>query len=257
LSGSRAIDRVRGACQNWVIRKLYGQSERSIFPAPLPTIAWLSKGDPKAAFVPIGANIPERRPTRPEIELPKVNEERSIVIFCLSGMPILREELDDISRAASVAKEKGAEFRLTFIGRGTNEASEEISRTLENIPIEFSNLGLVPAEEVCAALTGADAMLCVRGRVYPRRGSAIAGIACGLPIIAYAGEAENTPIADAGLVLVPYRDGAALGTALARVLKDRSLLSELQEKSLRAYERHFSWDSIAAKVAAFLGVEPK
>jgi hypothetical protein len=54
-------------------------------------------------------------------------------------------------------------------------------------------------------------MLCVRGKLFPRRGSALAGIACGLPIIAYAGATEGTPLAEAGIELVPYRDCEVLG----------------------------------------------
>lgn len=255
LSGPRPIDRVRGACQNWVVRKLHGIADKCIFPAPLETIGRLSKDDLKSAFIPIGANIP-RSPLAPaSIESRRFDGPRTVAIFCLSGPPILREELEDISEAAAAAKQSGAEFRLLFLGRGTLEASEDISLRFKNLNIEISNLGLVSAERVAAALAESDAMLCVRGRVYLRRGSAIAGIACGLPILGYGGEAENTVLSEAGLLLVPYRDGAALGVALGRVMKDRNLQLELREASLRAYEKYFSWDSIASRFVTFLGVE--
>ena len=95
-------------------------------------------------------------------------------------------------------------------------------------------------------------MLCVRGRLHPRRGSAIAGISCGLPIVGYAGAAERTPLAEAGVELVPYGDREALGRALARVLADVNLRKSLQEKSLRAQRKYFSWDVIAAAVVGCL-----
>lgn len=254
LSGPRAIDRVRGACQSWVVRKLHNLAEKSIFPTPLESIAWLPKSDPKAKFITIGANVIGGSAT-PVTGAQDEKKMRTVAIFCLSDLPCLREELVDIAAAARVAKESGANFRLVFLGRGTFEASAEIKQALSNISVEYSNLGVVPAERVGAVLSDADAMLCVRGRVYPRRSSALAGIASGLPLVGYAGEAENTPLADAGLVLVPYRDGAALGAALARVLKDGGALTGLRERSRRAYQQHFSWDSIAARVAAFLGAE--
>jgi glycosyltransferase involved in cell wall biosynthesis len=256
LSGPRAIDRIRGACQNWVVKKLHDLAEKSIFPTPLESVAWLLTTDPKAKFISIGANVPGGF-LKPRTSSQRVNELQTVAIFCLSGLPYLREELEDISEATKVAKESGADFRLLFIGRGTSEASSEISQALRNIPVEYSNLGVVSAERVSACLSEADAMLCVRGRVYPRRSSALAGIASGLPLIGYAGEAENTPLADAGLVLVPYRDRAALGMALARVLASEDILGKLRERSVRAYEQHFSWNSIAASVASFLGAEQK
>ena len=80
-------------------------------------------------------------------------------------------------------------------------------------------------------------MLCVRGRIYLRRGSAIAGIACGLPIIGYAGESAGTPLDDAGVVLTPYRDGRAAGLALSRILQRSRLASRPpREKSTRSKE---------------------
>ena len=98
----------------------------------------------------------------------------------------------------------------------------------------------------------ADVMLCVRGPLYPRRGSALAGIACGLPIVGYAGAAEGTPIAEAGVELVPYGDQDALAAALQRVLVDRALWQQLHRRSLEAYERYFSWELIAAAFVNFL-----
>jgi glycosyltransferase involved in cell wall biosynthesis len=90
-------------------------------------------------------------------------------------------------------------------------------------------------------------MLCVRGPLYPRRGSALAGIACGLPIVGYAGEADGTPIAEAGVELVPYGDQQALAEALERVLVDQALWQRLHHKSLEAQKRYFSWELIAEK----------
>jgi glycosyltransferase involved in cell wall biosynthesis len=171
-------------------------------------------------------------------------------------MPYLRDELKDISDASRTALADGARFRLLFLGRGTAEAKEEIARFFRDIPIEISNLGLVDADRIGDILATADAMLCVRGKVYLRRGSAIAGIACGLPIIGYAGESKGTPLDDAGVVLTPYRDGRAAGAALSRVLQDHDLHRELQEKNRRVQEKYFSWDVIASAFVDFLGSGP-
>ena len=241
----------RGMFQEWIIRRIYHGVSRNIFPEPLLRIGWLPRTPFKARFIPIGANVPERRPVA-NGRFSDNGNSKTVVIFCLTGMPHLRDELKDISDAARTAIAEGARFRLLFLGRGTLEAKEEIEHSFRELPIEVSNLGLLRADQISDILANSDAMLCVRGRVYLRRGSALAGIACGLPIIGYAGESENTPLNDAGLVLVPYRDGKAAGAALSRVLQDQGFHQELQEKSLRVQQRYFSWNLIASALVSFL-----
>jgi glycosyltransferase involved in cell wall biosynthesis len=250
--GRRWIGKVRGACQDWVIHRLYRGAAKAIFTSPLKNIPWLPNDDAKSAFIPIGANIPERPPQMADV--PERNgAARTVTIFCLDGIPHLWQELSDIAKAARVAAKSGANLRITFMGRGTREAQDEIARAFRDVPVDVSNLGLREAETVSELLAHSDAMLYVRGRVCLHRGSAIAGIACGLPIIGYAGEAEGTPLAEAGVLLVPYRDADALGAALARVLADSSLARDLCRKSGDAQQKYFSWKVIAAAFAGALG----
>jgi glycosyltransferase involved in cell wall biosynthesis len=255
LSGSRLIDHLRGACQNWVVSGLYRLADKSIFTTPLNTIAWLPKAGVKAKFIPIGANIPERAerlPTATE----RNGSRKTVVVFCLSDPPYRQDEIDDISGAVRAAGRDGADLRVVFLGRGTAEAKKDIEIAFEKIPVKLDNLGLQDAEEIGRILTESDAMLCVRGRLYPRRGSALAGIASGLPIVGYAGAAEGTPLAEAGIELVPYRDTEAMGRALARVLGDVNLRQLLVERSRSAYSNYFSWDLISASFVEFLGPWP-
>ena len=251
---SRWLGRIRGACQDWVTRRLYRGAEKAIFVDPLKNIPWLPKDDAKSAFIPIGANVPER-PQKTADFLERNGAARKVAIFCVGGMPYLEEELCDISNAARVAVDSGANFRITFMGRGTREAQGDIARAFQGIPVEVSNLGLLDADNVSDVLAQSDAMLCVRGRLYPSRGSAIAGIACGLPILGYAGEAEGTPLEEAGLMLVPYRDAEALGAALARVLADPKLAWDLRSKSSEAQRKYFCWDRIARGFVSALGTD--
>jgi glycosyltransferase involved in cell wall biosynthesis len=253
--GPRWIDRIRGACQNWIVRALYRRADRSIFTAPLHTIHWLPKGSAKATFIPIGANIPE-----PGVHPPAAGDRngagKTVAVFCLSDPPNLQNELDDISQAVRAAATDGANLRVVFLGRGTAEAKNDIESAFARIPVKVSNLGLQDAGEISRILAESDVMLCVRGLLYPRRGSALAGIACGLPIIGYAGAAEGTPLEEAGIELVPYRDSEAMGRALARVLGDANLRRSLLERSRRAYTKYFSWDFIAAAFVDFLELKP-
>jgi len=102
-----------------------------------------------------------------------------------------------------------------------------------------------------------DVMLFVRGTISSRRGSAIAGIACGLPVVALRGKETAAPITEAGVVLLPEElDDTALqaqlGKALERVLSENDLRLELVRRSQAAQEKCFSWQAIAARYAEFL-----
>jgi len=252
-SGSRFRDWIRGSVQDWVIRRLYRMADFGIFLDPLGTLPWLPKRHRnKAVSIPIGANLPELL----DATIHNPNEKSAdpqVAVYCLSVDAVASEELEDLFLAAENACKEGVKFRLIFLGRGTEEARRSILAKFERLPVKVSVMGLLAPERVAEVLGGVDAMLCVRGKLYPRRGSAIAGIACGLPILAYGGAAEGTPLNEAGVLLAPYRDAAALGQELARVLRDPALARELRCRSARAYQQYFSWRVIADAYVKALG----
>jgi glycosyltransferase involved in cell wall biosynthesis len=245
--GSRWLDRLRGASQDWVVRALYRRSTKSIFTAPIDSVEWLAETEAKAAFIPVGANIPERPnlPDRTNTTSDPSGKPKVIAVFCMSAGQNRNIELSDAVSAARGAHADGVQIRLVFLGRGTMEMRERIAQAFEGSGIDVSVLGVVPAEEVADNLNRADAQLFVSGLVSQKRGAALAGVACGLPIIGYAGATSGTPIDTAGLVLVPYRDTAALTTALIRILKDSTFAAQLRQRSRDAQARFFSWDAIA------------
>jgi glycosyltransferase involved in cell wall biosynthesis len=242
------VNQIRGACQDWVIHKLFDGAERAIFADALSTIPWLPKEHAKAVFIPIGANIPEPQPVSTSAP-PVDGTTKTIAIFCLTDP---RKELADISHAVRFAASGAAKIRVVFFGRGTKEAKHDIDLAFAGIPAEVLNLGLLPAAEVSYNLTRSTVMLCVRGSLFSRRGSAIAGIVCGLPIIGYAGPTTTFPITEAGLELVPEGDRDALARALGHVLSDDRIRQDLRLRSLRARADYFSWEKIAERFATEL-----
>jgi len=244
-NGTRWIDLLRGTCQDLVIRRLYGRADKAIFADPLGNIPWLPEKASKAVFIPIGANIPEGR-TNDVPSHARNGKAKTVAVFCLSDVPNRRRELEDIAHAMRFVEQKGLKARIVFVGRGTAEAKGEIETLFDSGTVEVSNFGMQSADEVCRILSEADAMLCVRGPLYMRRGSAIAGLACGLPIIGYAGEAEGTPLEEAGVELVPYRNCEALGKALHDVLVNANWQRILSARSWQAQGRYFSWEQIAS-----------
>jgi len=101
-------------------------------------------------------------------------------------------------------------------------------------------------------LCDSDVLLFVRGGISTRRGSAIAGIACGLPVIGFVGSETAIPVTEAGVVLVDAQDQPALGEAVRRVLTDPDYRAALADRSQSAYEKYFAWDAIAARYEEFL-----
>jgi glycosyltransferase involved in cell wall biosynthesis len=174
---------------------------------------------------------------------------RTVAIFCITGAPHASSEVMEIAKAARAAVSSGLQLQFVFFGRGTPETNQQIRFAFRDIPVEVAVLGILGANEISDVLSNSDVMLCVRGAISPRRGSAIAGISCGLPIVCYRGPETTFPVTSAGLELVPYRDSEELGKALCRVLSDGQLRHELRMRSLEAHDKYFSWESIAGRFA--------
>jgi glycosyltransferase involved in cell wall biosynthesis len=113
-------------------------------------------------------------------------------------------------------------------------------------------LGVLPEKEVAKTLTCSDVLLFVRGPISTQRGSAIAGIACGLPVIAFEGPQTTPPITQAGLALYSPQRKGDLGDVLVRVLGDEHYRTSLAQRSWLAQAQYFSWSAIARSYAEFM-----
>jgi hypothetical protein len=239
-------------CQEWVLRKLHRAAAKSIFTVPLETVSWLPAAEARAAFIPIGANIPEAiSAAGPSRE--RGGALRTVAVFCLSQGKNRSAEVADLVHAARYVQNVGVPSRLVVLGKGSSEARTDIEGALAGSGVEIVILGRLGAEDISQVLSEASVLLFVYGIVSPARGSALVGVACGLPIVGYAGGAEGTPLEEAGVELVPYRDRDALAAALAHVLTDARLHATLCERSRRAQEKYFSWRAIADRYVAVLG----
>jgi glycosyltransferase involved in cell wall biosynthesis len=250
-SGTRLIDRMRRALQRCVMRTAYRWAERSIVNVPVGTVSWLPPKPAKAAFIPVGANIPALLPAQHNGHRP-LDRPKVIAVFGITGGGTVGDEIEDIAFAASLASRRLQPLRLVTLGRGSKEAESRLRQALSGVKIEFAALGVLPPEEVSRTLADSDALLFVRGELSTQRGSAIAGIACGLPLVAYSGPHTAHPITEAGVIQVPQGDREELGKALVRVLTDEPLWQDLHQRSLRAQREYFSWSAIADKLVKVL-----
>jgi glycosyltransferase involved in cell wall biosynthesis len=252
-TGPRLRDKLRGACQDWVIRRAFRATDKAIFTVPLERVAWLPRNHPKATYIPIGANIPEGVSHQGPRGLDQ-NSRKTVAVFCVSLNSNRELEVADLAHAAQRVRQAVGSVRFVVLGKGSEEARTEIESAFKGSDVELSVRGRLPADQISETLASADVLLYLCGHVSQTRGSALAGVACGMPIVGYTGEARE-PIHEAGVKLVPYRDREALAAALVRVLSDDALRAEMRRKSREAQQQLFSWDSIAEKYIEVLNLE--
>ena len=245
LPGPGIVGSVREYCHMRALRQLYAGSDLAIFTVPLDKISWLSAGGEKEAFIPVGANCTESfseiRDDSPRF--------KTVAVYSITGGNRASIEVADLGTALKRACNSTGPIRLLLFGRGSREAEPALRAQLANVNIQIDCLGLISPAEVCQSLSSADVLLFVRGQISTRRGSAIAGIASGLPIVCYAGPETCWPITEAGICAVPLGDREALAVALEVVLSDGALRAMLALRSREAHEKYFSWAAIVERFA--------
>jgi glycosyltransferase involved in cell wall biosynthesis len=246
--GDRWIDRLRQAVQIPVLRAAYHLSQRSIFTVDLSHATWLSGNREKALFIPVGANLPGTTAVTSRSTDDR-DRRKEVAVFCLTEAAHARREAETIAHAVGRAAKEVGPLRLVVLGRNAKLGEASLREALAGTGVELEIHGVLPAEAIEQRLSQADVQLFVRGGISTRRGSAIAGIVCGLPVVAYSWKETGPPLTEAGVVLVPTGDREALANALTRVLADDDYRAQLRQRSLRAREDHFSWEAIAAKYA--------
>ncbi len=252
LQGTGIVGSTRKYFHLRVLRRLYAGSDLAIFTVPLEKISWLAPGSKKALFIPVGANCPEPAPAVRD-DFPSV---RTIAVYSITGGGRTAIEVADIALAARRADKRAGPVRLLLFGRGSREAEPALRAELAGSGIKIESLGVLSPIDVSRALARADVLLFVRGQISSRRGSAIAGIASGLPIVCYSGPDTAWPITEAGILAVPLGDRKALADALETVLSDAPLRKQLGERSRQAYEKYFSWTAITGRFSSALGALP-
>jgi glycosyltransferase involved in cell wall biosynthesis len=244
--GGRLVDRVRRAAQLRTMRQARHTADLAVLTVPEEKISWLRGGATgKTAFIPVGANLPASQAV-PGLKVSR-DGAPTVAVFGVTGGEAGRREAEEIAAAIRFAAARVARLRLVVLGRHSEDDEKQLHDSLRDVAAEISVLGIRTGEEVVRTLIAADVLLFVRSPISSRRGSAIAGIACGLPVIARAGSETAPPVTDAGVVFYSRDEKDQLGKILAHVLEDDSYRMMLAEKSRRAYEEHFSWSAIAKK----------
>lgn len=250
-SGTRVIDRLRRSVQLRAMRDALKQSKVAIFTVALDKITWLRQPVGRVYFIPVGANLPVSHDT---VSLKKLSAgaKPSIAVFGVTGGAAGKREIEIIAEAVRFAVSRVKELRLIVLGRHSNDAQAQLKKQLVGTAVELHVLGVLPAEDVARTLCVSDVLLFVRGPISTRRGSAIAGIACGLPVVAFSGAETAPPITEAGLALYSPQRKGDLGDVLLRVLEDEHYRASLAQQSWLAQAQYFSWGAIAARYVQFM-----
>jgi glycosyltransferase involved in cell wall biosynthesis len=254
-AGSRLVDRLRRRIQIYTMRKALQLADLAILNVPAENASWVPAESRKAVCISVGANLPSPERGWSQAKVSKT-EPPSVVVFSLSGGRVLEQEVEIIREAMHYVGEKLGTLRLVVAGRNSGAGGLLLKEKLAGTRVEVMTHGLLPGEKLVPLLCSCDVMLFVRGPISSRRGSAIAGIACGLPLVAQEGWETGWPLTEAGVVLLPRDRKPDYGQALLRVLSDRSYALSLAERSRQAYLRYFSWDVIAAQyLEAMRGIQ--
>jgi len=248
-AGSRLVDSLRRSAQVRTMRDILSKADFAVFTVPFERISWLRAAPRNAAFIPVGANLP----------IPSVlavgsreNTTPTIGVFSITGGQSGARETEVIVAAVRHASQTLGTLRLSVFGRQAELREADLRSGLKDLPVEVSVDGVVAPERVVQKLSACDVLLFVRGGISSRRSSAIAGIACGLPVIAYSGSETAPPITDAGVVLFPPDQPCQLHASLVRVLSDANYRNDLAARSRAVFEAHFAWPTIAGRFAKLL-----
>jgi glycosyltransferase involved in cell wall biosynthesis len=254
FGGTRLIDRVRRAMQLHTMRNALDFSDHTVFTVPPERLSWPDARSQNASFVPVGANLPfPLDPQQHEL----LHSPPTIGVFSITGGAAGDRETHAIVTAVHIASRKLGQVQLLVFGRHAETREQALREALRDCPASIEVCGVIGARELMQRFAASDVLLFVRGTISSRRGSAIAGIACGLPVIALQGKETASPITDAGVILLSQDFDEAtlqskLGEALVRVFSDNEFRLELIQRSRAAQDRHFSWPAIAARYAEFL-----
>jgi glycosyltransferase involved in cell wall biosynthesis len=254
FGGARILDRFRSAAQARVMRAAVALSDRAVFTVMPEQLSWPDADSRKYSFIPVGANLPF--PISPQHH-ESIHSPPTIAVFSITGAAAGDRETRNIIAATRYAALKLGNLRLLVFGRHAETRERELREGLRDAPVDLDVCGVIEDQELVQRFSQSDVLLFVRGTISSRRGSAIAGIACGVPVIALQGKETASPITDAGVILLPQsldetKLQAELGNTLVHVLSDNDFRLQLVRRSHAANEEFFSWPAIATKYADFL-----
>lgn len=249
FGGTRVVDRLRRAAQLRAMRRAAAAADAAVFPVPPERLSW-PEGSSRNLFIPVGPNLPGPLPQ----DHANLHAPPAVAVYGITGGAAGEQEARDIVGALRFAARKLGSLRLVAFGRHAELRQADLEEGLRGFPVEVEVHGLLAEEQLADCFSRSDLLLFVRGAVSSRRSSALAGVACGLPVVALEGSETAPPVTDAGVLLLAGGPQQAaleekLGEAVVRILSDEPLRRQLVERSRRVYGEFFSWEAVSRRYA--------
>jgi glycosyltransferase involved in cell wall biosynthesis len=218
----------------------------------------------RTALIPIGSNVTPALPDGYDrvVWRLRYGVAESALLLCYFGFLNATKGGEELVAALAALVQTGRDAYLLMIGGavGASDDTNAAYLALVRQQIAVRDLegrvvwtGHVSQAEVSAAFAAAD--ICVlpyRDGVSFRRGSLMAALAHGLPIVS---THPRAPLAEiehgANVWLVDASNADALAAAVARLADDGGLRARLGQGALALAQR-FDWDEIAAQTLALL-----
>ena len=213
--------------------------------------------------VPIGSNIPVAPP--PGYDRASIRRRLGLgpddVLLGYFGMLNASKGVETLVDALARLRAAGVPARLALIGDEIGAADPTNAVYRDAVLDRIDRLGLgsavirtgrLPATAVSAHLLALDVcVLPFRDGASFRRGSLIAALAHGLPIVTTHLPGKGAPalVDEKQAILVPPDDPAALAAAIARASSDPAIRARLSSSARQLAER-FTWPEIARQVLA-------
>ncbi|MCX8066513.1 MAG: glycosyltransferase family 4 protein [Anaerolineae bacterium] len=220
----------------------------------------------RLALIPIGSNIPPTPPPGYDRDAERARWGVSPEDLLLGYFGFLNESKggEELIRALALLVERGVPAHLLMVGGrvGTSDPTNRAyAAFIDGLITELGLAervhwtGYTDPPSVSAGLLATD--ICVlpyRDGVSFRRGTLHACLAHGRAIVTTHPAVPLPEVRDGeNMLLVPPRDARALAEAVLQVWRDPALRARL-EAGARALSADFSWDRIARRTAAFLGI---
>jgi len=220
-----------------------------------------ASGHSSVHLIPIGSNIHPRAPAGYDRTAWRyslgVGENETLL--CYFGFLNESKGGETLFRALAELIARGRRVRLLMVGGQVGDSDPTnvaYARHIQGLGTELGVQGHVlwtgytDAEQVSANLLAADVcVLPYRDGASYRRGSFMAALAHGLPIVSTRPRTQLETLVDGdNILLVPADDPVAAADAVDRLASTPELRARLARGALKLAQA-FTWDSIAAKTA--------
>jgi glycosyltransferase involved in cell wall biosynthesis len=233
-----------GLVHRWMARTVVGSAERIFLSVPwwMRLLGRRATAGQKAAWLPVPSNVPT------EADAPAVAGVRAryapaggarLIGHFGTFPPLVAEPLRGALGALLARNSRRAAL---LIGPGGKAVAEQLGSGAAGLAGRVFATGPLPADGVAAHLAACDLLV----QPFPdgassRRGSLMAGIGLGLPVVTTHGPATEPVWAAEGLVAsVPAGDAAALKDTAEGLLADGPARADLARRARAGYDAHFS-----------------